>query len=272
MNNLKNIKTYSWLKENLNNDHLVILDVRENIVGYKMGHIKGAQYVSLGEVAAGEVAVHGGRTPLPDLNKFIEDMKKLGISDNTTVVIYDDGALSRAGRLWWILKYIGKEDVFILEGGINKWKDKGGNISREIPPQNTSNLLSKNIKEDMIVDMEYVKGVIDSENIALVDVRAYERYTGKVEPLDIKAGHIPSALNYPWIDLVKDGEILSIAELEEKFKPLEKYDEIIVYCGSGVTATVPYFLMEEIGLRPKMYPGSFSDWISYDENELVMGD
>lgn len=269
---MKNIKNYIWLKENIDNDNLVIFDVRESIEDYYKQHIEGAQYVSLEEVAASEVSVHGGRTPLPHMDKFIENMKSFGVSDDSMIVIYDDGKLSRAGRLWWILKYIGKEEVFVLEGGIDRWMDSGGETTTEIPKVNKSTSLSKNIKEDMKVDMEYVRDVLDSKDIALVDARAYERYTGEVEPLDIKAGHIPGALNYPWTDLVKDGEVLSIRELEEKLKPLKEYDEVIVYCGSGVTATVPYLLMEEIGMNPKMYPGSFSDWISYDENEVVMGD
>lgn len=74
------------------------------------------------------------------------------------------------------------------------------------------------------------------------------------------------------MDLIKDGKVLPLDELEKKFEPLKKYDEVIVYCGSGVTATVPFILMEEVGLEPKMYPGSFSDWISYDENEVVVGE
>ena len=90
--------------------------------------------------------------------------------------------------------------------------------------------------------------------------------------MDKKAGRIPSALSYPWTDLIKDGEIISKEELKENFEDLKKYDEVIVYCGSGVTATVDYLLMEEVGLEPKLYLGSFSDWISYDENEIEVGD
>lgn len=269
---MKNIVNSNWLKENISDDNLVILDVRADIKNYENGHIKGAQYVSLENEVAGKVSKHGGRTPLPDLNEFIENMKSLGISDINTVLIYDDGNLQRAGRLWWVLKYIGKKDVFILEGGIDKWINNGGETTTEIPEVNKSDKLSLNINDKIKVDMEYVKDAVNSENIALVDARAYERYTGEVEPLDIKAGHIPSALNYPWMDLVKDGKALPIEELEKKFEPLKKYDEVIVYCGSGVTATVPYILMEEIGMEPRMYLGSFSDWISYDENEVVVGE
>ncbi|MDR7870716.1 MAG: sulfurtransferase [Tissierellaceae bacterium] len=269
---MKNIVTSNWLKENIHNDDLVILDVRANFKDYEKEHIKGAQHVSLEEVAADKVSTHGGRTPLPDLHEFVENMKSLGVSDTNAILIYDDGNLSRAGRLWWVFKYIGKKDVFVLEGGIDKWIDNGGETTTETPAVNKSDSLSLNINEKIRVDMEYVKDAINSEDIALVDARAHERYTGEVEPLDIKAGHIPSALNYPWTDLVKDGEILPTDELEKKFEPLKKYDEVIVYCGSGITATVPYLLMEEVGMKPKMYPGSFSDWISYDENEVVVGE
>lgn len=268
---MKNIVTSNWLKENIEKDNLIILDVRASFKDYEKGHLKGAQYVSLEDEAAGYVSIHGGRTPLPDLNEFVENMRSLGISDTNQVLIYDDGNLSRAGRLWWVLKYIGKKDVYVLEGGIDQWISSGGETTTEIPIVNKSDNLSLNINEEIRVDMEYLKDAINIENIAIVDARAHERYTGEVEPLDIKAGHIPSALNYPWVDLVKDGKILPIDELKKKFEPLKKYDEVIVYCGSGVTATVPYILMDEIGMEPKMYPGSFSDWISYDENEVVMG-
>lgn len=269
---MKNIVTSNWLKEKINDEKLVVIDVRASIKDYENGHIKGAHHVSLEEVAASEVSTHGGRTPLPDLNEFVENMKNLGISDTSQVLIYDDGNISRAGRLSWVLKYIGKKDVFILEGGLDKWIDDEGQVTTEIPKVNKADSLSLNINEDIKVDMEYVKKAINSEKIALVDARTYERYIGKVEQLDIKAGHIPTALNCPWTDLIKDKKVIPTDELKKIFEPLKKYDEVIVYCGSGVTATVPYLLMEEVGMEPKMYLGSFSDWISYDENEVIVGE
>lgn len=269
---MKNIVNGTWLKEKMVKDNLIILDIRANFDDYKSQHIKGAQHVSMKEVAASEVSEHGGRTPMPDIERFVEDMMNLGISDDSIVLIYDNGNLDRAGRVWWLLKYIGKEDIFVLEGGIDKWIDDGGETTIEIPKANRSNKLSLNINEEIKVDMEYVRDAINSDTSAIVDARAYKRYTGEVEPLDKKAGRIPSALSYPWTDLIKDGEIISKEELKENFEDLKKYDEVIVYCGSGVTATVDYLLMEEVGLEPKLYLGSFSDWISYDENEIEVGD
>lgn len=259
---------------NLKNDNLIILDVRkgseeqEGIQIHKDGHINGAQYVSY-EILVGEVSTYGGRSPLPKLETFVENMKGFGIGDDSIVVIYDDGNISIAGRLWWMLKLIGKDKIFVLEGGFNKWKDNNGEISTIIPAVKKSNSLSLNIDKGINVDMEYVKKAINSDSTAIVDARAYERYIGEVEPLDRVAGHIPSALNYPWINSLRDGEIISLDEVKEYFKELKDYKEIIVYCGSGITATVDILLMEEIGLKPKHYAGGYSDWVSYEDNEVV---
>src|SRR5699024_2972695 len=161
-----------------------------------------------------------------------------------------------------------KEDVFILEGGIKGWKDNNGQITTKIPKVEKSDSLNLKINKDMKIDMEHVKDIIDDDNSVIVDARSYERYIGEVEPMDKIPGHIPNAVNYPWTDLVKDGEILSIDKLKDKFKDLQDKDEVIVHCGSGITGIVNLLLMEEIGLRPKLYPGGYSDWISYDDNEI----
>lgn len=273
---MKNFVDYKWLIENKDSENLLILDARagltdplEGINAYNKGHIVGAQFVSLEDVMTGEVSTHGGRHPLPDINKFTEDMKSLGMRNNSKVIIYDDGNIAMAGRLFWLLRYFRKEDVFILKGGIEEWKDNGGETTTEIPNIKKSDSLELEINEDMKIDMEYVKSIINQNNKAIVDSRAYERYIGKVEPLDRIAGHIPNSLNYPWTDLVKDGEILSKDKLEEKFKELKDKDEIIVHCGSGITGIVNLLFMEEIGLKPKLYPGGYSDWISYEDNEVI---
>lgn len=276
---MKNFVDYKWLKNNMDNEDLILLDARagltdpeEGINAYKKEHIQGAQFVSLEEVMTGELSRHGGRHPLPDIKSFTEDMKELGMEDDSIVVIYDDGRLAMAGRLWWLLRYFNKDRVFILEGGFKKWKEKSGATSKDLPQVDKSSSLNLSINKDMEINMDYVRDRIDREDTAIVDARAYERYSGKVEPMDKIPGHIPSAVNQPWMDLVKDGEIPSKEELKERFKDLEDKDEIIVHCGSGITGTVNLLLMEEVGLNPKLYPGGYSDWISYEENEIVKGD
>lgn len=273
---MKNIVSQQWLIDNLSKENLIILDARGDLnepdLGfreYKKSHIRGAQFVNLEEIMTGELGIHGGRHPLPNMEKFIKDMKMLGVSDDSIIVIYDNGDLAIAGRLWWLLKYIGKSDVFILEGGMKKWLDNNLEVTSEVVTPKPSNSLSLNINHSMQVDMEYVKAAIDSNSIAIVDSRASERYSGEIEPLDRIAGHIPNALNYPWMNLLSDGKIMAVEDLVNYFEPLEEFEEVIVHCGSGITGTVNVLFMEEVGLKPKLYVGGYSDWVSYEDNPVI---
>ena len=276
---MKNIVSREWLIKNMFNDNLIILDACAQLNDpdagfrqYKEGHIRGARFVSLEKTMTGKISTHGGRHPLPDMEDFIEDMKKLGVQDDSIVVIYDNGDLSMAGRLWWLLRYSGKKDVFILEGGIKGWVDEELEITTELPQVKTSNMLTLNIDDSMEVDIEYVKEAINSEKIAIIDSRESGRYSGDFEPIDRIPGHIPSALNYPWMNVAIDGKIKNIEELKEYFSPLQKYEELIVHCGSGITGTVNILFMEEVGLKPKLYVGGYSDWVSYKDNIVVKKD
>lgn len=273
---MKNIVSQQWLIDNLSKENLIILDARGDLnepdLGfreYKKSHIRGAQFVNLEEIMTGELGIHGGRHPLPNMEKFIKDMKMLGVNDDSIIVIYDNGDLAIAGRLWWLLKYIGKSDVFILEGGMKKWLDNNLEVTSEVVTPKPSNSLSLNINHSMQVDMEYVKAAIDSNSIAIVDSRASERYSGEIEPLDRIAGHIPNALNYPWMNLLSDGKIMAVEDLVNYFEPLEEFEEVIVHCGSGITGTVNVLFMEEVGLKPKLYVGGYSDWVSYEDNPVI---
>lgn len=273
---MKNIVSREWLINNMSNENLVILDVRGELgepeyglKEYEKGHINGAQFVSVEEVLTGKIEKHGGRHPLPEMKEFVEDMKKIGVSNASIVVIYDDGDLAMAGRLWWMLKYIGKENVYVLEGGIKAWINNNLEVTKEVLQPKESKDLSLNINHEIEVHMNYVKDNLHKDNIVIIDSRAYERYIGEVEPLDRIPGHIPSALNYPWMNLVKDGKVMSKDESVKYFENLQQYDEIIVHCGSGITGTVNIMFMEEIGLKPKLYLGGYSDWISYDDNIVI---
>ncbi|MDR7855567.1 sulfurtransferase [Tissierella sp.] len=273
---MKNIVSQEWLVNNMLEENLIILDVRAGLTDpdygyeeYKEGHIKGAQFVSMEDTLTGKLGQHGGRHPLPNMEVFIENMKELGVNNDSTIIIYDDGDLSMAGRLWWMLKYAGKDKVFVLEGGIKAWIENGNELTTEIPTPLKSNSLTLNINDLMKVDVDYVKSAINSKDVAIVDARAKERYAGEVEPMDRIPGHIPNALNFPWMDLLIDGKVMDKESLIDHFKSLEKYEEVIVHCGSGITGTVNYMLMEEIGLTPRLYLGGYSDWVSYEDNEVV---
>lgn len=272
---MKNFKSTEWLRENIDREDLVVLDARAELSDdkagykqYKASHIKGAHYVSLEDVLTGEIREHGGRHPLPDLDNFIQNMMSLGVEDSSTLIIYDNGDLAMAGRLWWLLKYIGLDKVYILEGGYRAWVDSNNSVTKDLPKKVEASKLTLNIQEQMLAEIDEVKEAIDNKDIAIIDSRAFERYSGEVEPLDKIPGHIPSAINYPWLDLVGENK-KDIEGLKEYFKDLDEFKELIVHCGSGVTGTVNILFMEEIALKPKLYAGGYSDWVSYKGNEVI---
>src|SRR5699024_9586833 len=190
------------------------------------------------------------------------------IDDETTVIVYDDGGDMFAPRTLFLILYLGHRRVMLLDGGFTAWKKFQYPITQEIPEKKRGTF-TPNVQTDMIVHMEGVKS--RAKETTLIDSRARERYDGKVEPLYAKKGHIPGAVNYFWQDVFyEDGTIKRDDELQKHFAALSKKAPIIVYCGSGVSACANYIALKQCGYEHvKLYPGSFSDWISYPENEVI---
>lgn len=278
MKNLITIEEFLELKNKKNN--FVLLDCRFSlsdkeygIRSYNEKHIEGAVYVDLEKDMTGKVAEHGGRHPLPDLESFKERMNSMGVEDDSLVIIYDDGDLAAASRLWWLFKYIGKEKVMVLEEGLNGWIKKGLTVTSQPGEIKTkAGELTLNKKEDIFVPMEYVKNNLGNKDILIIDSREKDRYLGLVEPVDKKAGHIPGAKNYFWKDSFDELKVKDKDVLIERLKFIDKEKEIIVHCGSGITGCVNVLILEEMGIESKLYAGSWSDWISYDDNPVAVGE
>lgn len=273
---MKNIVDINWLKKHMQDDDLVIIDCRfslqDPIYGekaYKEAHIPKAISVNLDKDLAGEKGEHGGRHPLPNMKDFVKFMESLGVSNNTTVLIYDDGDLAAPSRLWWMLKYIGIDKVYLLEGGITAWKTSQGSVTAEEYRGKEKGKIDINFKEEMKCSMDYVKESLGKNDIVIIDSRAKERYLGLVEPMDKKAGHIPGAKNYDWTLNFRDDKVLPLEELKSRFEEVKDYKEVIVHCGSGVTGCANVLVLEEIGIPSRLYVGSWSDWSSYDENPVA---
>ncbi len=275
---MSNIVNATWLKENKNNDKLVIVDCRFSLMdkeygkrSYNESHIENALRVDIETQLSAPVQLHGGRHPLPTVEDLTQTFQNLGINQDSIVVAYDEGDLAGPSRLFWILKYLGHNEVYVLDGGINAYEAIGGKVTNEV------NLLDKgnftpNVQEDMKVSMQYVKERLHNDNVAIVDCREAGRYNGEFEPVDIKCGHIPSAKNYFWMNILneKDGK-LSIKnndELKKYFEDLKNYEEVIIYCGSGITASPVSLALNESSIKHKFYSGSFSDWVSYEDNKV----
>ncbi|WP_010651845.1 sulfurtransferase [Oceanobacillus massiliensis] len=277
---MTNLISVSRLKRRLENNlnNTVLVDVRFKLddpdAGRKMylsSHLPGAVYMDLNKDLSGRAEKHGGSHPLPDMDLFASKIGNIGIDNDTTVVIYDQGDDMFAARLWWLLEAIGHDKVYILEGGYKGWVEEGNQVTDELPT-----LEPKEFRADIhtgnIADMQEVKEKIKTNSALLIDSRSRERYLGETEPLYSMAGHIPGAKNYFWKDVFSsDGTWKKADALEEHFSQLPKDGEIIVSCGSGVSACPNILALKAAGFsNVKLYPGSFSDWISYDENEVEL--
>lgn len=269
-----------WLKEHLNDQNIRIVDCRFQLgnpdAGYRayhQAHIEGAVYFHLEKDLSGKVEEHGGRHPLPKIEAFKSLLEDSGIHSDTIIVAYDDGPSAFATRLWWLLKYVGHDKVYILNGGYQGWKEAGFPVDSMIPTYPKTEL-TFDIQSQMYASYDEVKGIAETPHseVILVDSREENRYLGLIEPIDKKAGHIPGAINFPWTDGLKEGEFKDAKEQEDRFKKIDKSRKVIVYCGSGVTATPNYLALKEAGFsNVKLYIGSFSDWVSYDENKVETG-
>lgn len=271
-----NIVSLEWLQEHLQDHRVKIVDCRfvlgnptAGIEAYQEGHIPGAVYMDLEEDLSGPKQAHGGRHPLPDWEIFAKKLGQAGIDEQMTIVAYDDQGGAMASRLWWMLKYLGHEKVWILNEGYSQWVKQGYPVTTDIPaPQ--PGTYQPQIQEHLLMDMEGVKG--RKEGVVLLDSREEKRYLGMEEPIDPVAGHIPGAKNFFWKDSLKeDGTWKSPEELKERFDSFDLNQEFIVYCGSGVTACPNIVALNEAGFKQvKLYAGSWSDWCSYKENPVAV--
>ncbi len=263
-----------WLSNRLDDNSLIIVDCRYNLFDkawgrteYDKGHIPGACFLDMEKELTGQVGEHGGRHPLPPMKAFEESMKRIGLENGKMVIAYDwDG--SGAARLWWLLNYFGYPEVRILDGGYDGWVDAGLHITKDVPKTGRGNF-SARITGHILVSRSDLDKLPHGTRI--IDVRDRERYLGIVEPIDKIAGHIPGAINIPYKDIVeKPGKFKDLNELKEIFS--QSGEEPVVYCGSGITSCVNFVALESIGKHPKLYAGSWSDWISYEDSEIATGE
>lgn len=265
-----------WLLQNLNKDDVRIIDCRFSLSEKKNGreqyllnHIPGALYFDLEEDLSGTVKIHGGRHPLPELTEFAHKLSLSGIDNTKTVIVYDNGEGAFAARFWWMLNYLGHQNVCILNGGYSNWVKAAYPADDLIPSFKEVNF-QVNIQKEWLATYEEVKEVVEGKSdVVLIDSREEKRFLGEEEPIDKKAGHIPGAINFPWFGALENGMYRKADDQNNRFAQLPSEKEYIVYCGSGVTAAPNFLSLKEAGYQHvKLYIGSFSDWISYDDNEI----
>ncbi len=263
--------TAAWLAEHLDDPAVVVVDCRFDLMApqrgrqqYNIDHIAGAYYLDLEQDLSSPRQHYGGRHPLPDPQRLGTTLRRLGVSSNTLVVAYDDSRLAYAARCWWLLRWLGHDRVAVLDGGYQDYVAAGYATSSEVPAARLGDFTPRP-RTSWVVDRQGVIAAQANPQVTIVDAREAYRYRGEREPIDPVAGHIPGAVNYPWLEVTEsDGHLKSTDALVQHWLPLAQAPEIIVYCGSGVTACVDILGMAIAGIeQTQLYAGSWSDWCAY---------
>lgn len=258
----------------------VIVDCRFNLLQpgagratYLAGHLPGAHYADLDRDLSAPRAAGTGRHPLPDPEALCDFFGRMGITADTRVVAYDDGGGSLAARLWWLLRWMGHQHVVLLDGGLAAWEKAGLPLSQTVP-ETARQRFAGAAGQMPVMHAPELSTALARHSIRLLDVRAEDRFLGRIEPIDKVAGHVPGALNVPFAgNLRADLSFQSSEYLAERYAPViegRPPGEIVCMCGSGVTACHGILALELAGVPgAALYPGSWSEWISSPHRPVV---
>lgn len=262
----------AWLAAHLQDPDVRVVDCRWYLVGkrgvdeYRRGHIPGAVHLSVDEDLAAPHGAGPGRHPLPTADAFARTLARIGVTPATRVVAYDDAGGAMAARLWWLLRYFGLPDACrVLDGGFPEWVAAGHPVSTEEPEIAPAPRMQLTPGGAPVVQKADVDRLRRDPAAVLLDARAADRYEGKSEPVDARAGHIPGARSAPFAGNLRapGGPFLDRAALERRYRDLGALEapRVVCYCGSGVSACHDLLALALLGRDDAiLYEGSWSDW------------
>ena len=250
-----------WLSANLDAPGVRVIDVGRDIYEFEAGHIPGASYVSKEWLSRELDGVPGMLVSTETMSVVLD---AAGVTDTSTVVVYDEGPALLASRLFWALEYLGHEDVHVLNGGWMNWVCCGGEVESH-RPHIADGDFSVSLRESLYATDEWVLEHLDDPDVVILDVRTPAEYSGE-EAMSDRGGHIPGAVHYEWtLSLEPDGSGL--------FRPLEEIREnlaglgvtpgmeVATYCQVGARAAHSYFTLRLLGFeRVRLYDGSWAEW------------
>jgi thiosulfate/3-mercaptopyruvate sulfurtransferase len=256
----------AWLRRHHGEPGLAVVDCRFRLGEPGAGerawmedHIPGAAFLDVDRDLAAEPGERG-RHPLPARSGFEAAARRAGIGRGSTVVAYDEAGEGGAVRLWWLLRHFGHDRAAVLNGGLRAWREEGGALRGGRENVAGGDFVARERRDDTVSADEMRGGAGGG---ALLDARAPERFSGRVEPYDPVPGHIPGAANVPFAEVAPEGRFLPPAELRARLEAAGAAPgrETVAYCGSGITACTLVLAAELAGLPPaRLYPGSWSEW------------
>ena len=258
-----------WLAQRLGAPDVVVVDgssylstmQRDAAAEYLAGHIPGAVRFDVDAIAD-----HSNPLPhmLPDAGQFARDVGALGIAHTDTIIVYDGAGLFSAPRVWWTFRLFGAENVFILDGGLPKWKAEGRALESGPVPRAPRTFKARK-DDDLVASLATVRTALASGSAQVVDARSAERFRGQApEPRPgLRSGHMPGAFNVPSTSVIENGRLAAPDKLKRAFATsgVDVDKPIITSCGSGVSAATLWLALDALGKQPRaLYDGSWSEW------------
>lgn len=271
------------LAQHLDDPNWIVFDCRFTLTdteagrrAYQHGHIPGARYAHLDEDLSSPVTPASGRHPLPDPQQLAERLGRWGVDETKQVVVYDDSFGSMAVRMWWLLRWLGHDAVALLDGGLPRWMRLKLPVAADLPAITPARFVPR-LQDAMWAGAAEVDQARQNPGRLVIDARPEQRFSGESEMLDKVAGHIPGSVNWTFEENINfDGTYLPAEELRAAYLNLLHGippQQTIHSCGSGVTACHNLLAMEIAGLPGgKLYPGSWSEWITDPSRPVATGE
>ena len=259
----------NWVYKNLNNKKLVILDCswhmsqekRNAKKEYEAVHIKNAYFFDIDKIS-------DIKTNLPHMvptqMKFEKKVRKFGINRSSLIVAYDARGVFSSPRVWWMFKYFGHKNIFVLNGGLKKWLKEKKPVTNKKTYYKKGNFISQLSKELLVTKNEVLES-INKKNSLTFDARHKDRFNGKIkEPRKgLRSGHIPCSKNIFWGNLINyNGTLISKKKINNLFNNFQiENKNIITSCGSGITACIlSLSLLHGLKIKTSVYDGSWTEW------------
>lgn len=268
----------NWLKDNIDRTEVKIVDATwvppflvERTPGpdcYNEAHIEGAVYFNIDTIAD---ASSGLKHMLPNAKQFGRQVGELGIGNGDEIIVYDSNGFFASARAWWMFRAMGHDHVYVLDGGLNAWRDAGGKVSNGETVL-TSSTFNAQLREDLVREMSEMSGHVSRGDAKILDARAEGRFNGTApEPrAGLPSGHMPGSFCVPATALLTEtGHMKSASELAPILEPF-KTGPVVTSCGSGVSAAVISLALARVGnWDAALYDGSWSEWASHDDNPIA---
>ena len=253
----------NWMAEHLNDPEIVILHIGASKASYDAGHIPGARFLPMSDLA---ITRNGIPNQLPGIDALKASFERAGVDSKSRVVLYGDVSGLFAARAYFSLDYLGHGNrAALLDGGLEKWKAEHRNLSTAVPAAKVGRLSVK-AHPGLIVDLPAMKQIVAHQQATLIDARPPDEYSGARAGDGVpRGGHIPGAKNVFWMDNLasKDSPILKpVSEMRAKYAAagVKRGAKLLVYCRTGVQASHDYFTLKLLGFSPVLYEGSSFEW------------